>query len=674
MPVKAGVNDSIPIGIFEDSNWLGSSMPTFISTLQANGLDSMMFTNFQNVRDEPLLNQTDVAGINVYGGPNGNLAQSWYSNVGVTVDQTTADSIAQPLIQAVDSHTSLKGYYMVDEPTNSVIKKNDLMFTAARKYTSKPLFNVLIGVDRGPIHMDITQPDINVVDVYPYATANAACETTMRGFGYSFDMVDYIRMMNQNRPDGTPWWAILQTHNFSGLRQPTAAEIRQESWLSIGEGATGLFYFIYTSQQGWTGLKDRPADMNEIATIASRVRTLEPYLLAIKKIDDRFTAIAPSSAYVSTFRNPSTGDIYALFVNRTCSQQYVRLGSSSYSGTLTNIETNVAYSVNDIISLEAGDAAFFKLASSSTLSPTPTITQFPNRVQNPSFETAGGTGGANWGVTFSGASRTTAEHNSGLAALSVLRTGGTSFYTEQGLTLQPNTWYTMSSYVKSGVKSYAPPRIRWNVITPSVSSFYNSMITNSSSWRRSYTLFKTPATVTTGRFDITYESTPIGEQSYFDDISICEGMSPDCIPYSFYSSAAVPSPTPTIIFSAGNIVGSSSSPRPPLPPSCNDISPGGPPILFQIDRIGSEAVMYFTPGGAPFSEYVIAYGEGDKTEEYGTKLPSSADDGAVTLRIGYLKPQQQYSFKVRTGNGCNPGSWSNIVKVSTAKASYFKEN
>jgi hypothetical protein len=43
--------------------------------------------------------------------------------------------------------------------------------------------------------------------------------------------------------------------------------------------------------------------------------------------------------------------------------------------------------------------------------------------------------------------------------------------------------------------------------------------------------------------------------------------------------------------------------------------------------------------------------------------------GVVSYDIGALSPDSTYYFKVRGGNGCMPGNWSNELKATTPQSS-----
>lgn len=104
---------------------------------------------------------------------------------------------------------------------------------------------------------------------------------------------------------------------------------------------------------------------------------------------------------------------------------------------------------------------------------------------------------------------------------------------------------------------------------------------------------------------------------------------------------------------------SSSSSSSTSTPVCVDFAPTNNPYLFQIDRAGSTAVLHFTPVNDYLTYYYIAYGLSPGGEEFGVSFPASLTSGVVSFTINDLNPNLTYYFKVRGGNGCAPGGWSN---------------
>ena len=120
----------------------------------------------------------------------------------------------------------------------------------------------------------------------------------------------------------------------------------------------------------------------------------------------------------------------------------------------------------------------------------------------------------------------------------------------------------------------------------------------------------------------------------------------------------------TVGSSSNSNAGTSSSSSSPLPPSCGDQKPSSNPDLFQLDRSkdGTRATIYFTPVN-PLSYYYVAYSEDSNAEKYGVQFKGS-QEGVQSYIINELQPQQTYFIKVRGGNGCLPGDWSKIKKLS----------
>ena len=98
---------------------------------------------------------------------------------------------------------------------------------------------------------------------------------------------------------------------------------------------------------------------------------------------------------------------------------------------------------------------------------------------------------------------------------------------------------------------------------------------------------------------------------------------------------------------------------------CNEQTPASAPDLFQIDRTSSRARLYFAPAIQPYDQYVVAYGVGDRTEQFGVQFPVQNATGVIDYTINALEPNTPYAFKIRAGNGCAVGEWSNVMKIDS---------
>lgn len=159
------------------------------------------------------------------------------------------------------------------------------------------------------------------------------------------------------------------------------------------------------------------------------------------------------------------------------------------------------------------------------------------------------------------------------------------------------------------------------------------------------------------------EGTSYGAERVFTTDSAVE-PTPTPTPTSTPAPTPTPSPSPSnqpqIQTNTGN--------RAKAAPTCLDAPLADSPNLFQIDVRDTQATLYFSPlGGA--DRYFIAYGEGNATGSHGVEFAHTDNSGVVWFTINDLLPSSPYTFVVRGGNGCMPGSWSNQLQITTTKNS-----
>lgn len=98
-------------------------------------------------------------------------------------------------------------------------------------------------------------------------------------------------------------------------------------------------------------------------------------------------------------------------------------------------------------------------------------------------------------------------------------------------------------------------------------------------------------------------------------------------------------------------------------PTCGDSVPTGKPDLFQINTSLISSALFFTPVSGT-KKYHINYGTNPQADDYGAS--SDFDDkGVQQLDILFLPPNKTFYFKIRGQNGCMPGPWGNIMKITT---------
>jgi hypothetical protein len=384
---------NFPVGLFEDAGMQSStSFTSMVNDIKGRGFDSVLLTNGSVGQEAGLLNVSDtVGGVKVYLAPMAQLNSQWWPST-VSADIATARSVIYPLVDQLKGHPSLGGYNIIDEPALTLQTKVVLAEQAFHERdASRASMPTLIGVYTAPTTFTAANPDALLVDVYPFGSVNGPCDTTMNGFGYpTYDFVKYVRQVASSKPANKPLWIILQTHNWGtagqpySLRVPTVPEVREENWLAVGEGATGIFWFIYSSQQGWTGLKDNPTLYTEVTNLEHRISPLKGVLLGLHKGTDQFSVSGGVNPYVSTLVSADGTKSYAVVVNRNCSPQTLSVASlTGATGQLKDLETNATYPLGSNLSLAAGDGRMFQFipsggGSGNTPTPvTPTGTPIP---------------------------------------------------------------------------------------------------------------------------------------------------------------------------------------------------------------------------------------------------------------------------------------------------------
>lgn len=115
---------------------------------------------------------------------------------------------------------------------------------------------------------------------------------------------------------------------------------------------------------------------------------------------------------------------------------------------------------------------------------------------------------------------------------------------------------------------------------------------------------------------------------------------------------------------SGNYVTSSSTGSPEAP-VCGDSKPVSSPKLVYAKASGrNEVTLVWSKALDPVSYYLVAYGTKPGTVEYGN--PNVGGKDTISYVVKNLQNDQTYYFKVRAGNGCMPGDFSNEVAVKVS--------
>ena len=109
---------------------------------------------------------------------------------------------------------------------------------------------------------------------------------------------------------------------------------------------------------------------------------------------------------------------------------------------------------------------------------------------------------------------------------------------------------------------------------------------------------------------------------------------------------------------------SSSGSSSPQAPICGDSKPVSAPKLVNAFASGkNEVTLIWSRALDPVSYYLVAYGTKPNQPEFGN--PNIGSKYTISYIVTNLSGNTTYYFKVRAGNGCMPGDFSNEVAVKT---------
>lgn len=562
---RAQISNYFPIGVFETGGLMGDTT-TMINDLKAHNLDSVMFNNIGINSADAILNVSDSLNFNTVVSFDSTLWNTWWPDT-VPATIANAESAIGPLVDKVKNHPSLRGYNVVDEPGLNMKDKLSLAIQVFKNHDSvHPAAPVLIDQNIIPTLFDYSNPDTMLLDVYPVSARSVPCDMRING---GLDIVEYIRRASATRPANKPLWFILQTHSVGDgtqdwhLRTPLPQEVRMQNWLALGEGGTGIFWFIYSTStdptQNWIGLKDNPALYTEVSDLARRTASFKAIFLNAHKVADQITADPNSPTYTSTLASNDGTKNYVIAVNRSCADTTLTLKPYSVSGQLKDLENGQIYSLNNPIPFRAGDGKLFEILSSNAVTPLPTG---QNLVKNNSFETNGWANFPDlWSRQTVGSFDNTVA-KTGMASLKVQ--GAIDNYSDQTATLKPNTFYTLAGFVKTQNVTGQGIGLRYVQTSPAIEVINKTpMINGTANWTEIKTSFTTPAAYVNGKIDILM-SLNSADTAWIDDVTLCEGTGP-CgnisqptvtnTPISIPTNSPIPTPTLSPVQNYGGITG-----------------------------------------------------------------------------------------------------------------------
>lgn len=137
-------------------------------------------------------------------------------------------------------------------------------------------------------------------------------------------------------------------------------------------------------------------------------------------------------------------------------------------------------------------------------------------------------------------------------------------------------------------------------------------------------------------------------------------------------------PTPTTAVSPSTVPSQPAGTTTPAPTTrgptptpdgiCRNSDPGARvPQLFSAVASGDTSItIYFTPGETPVSGYELEYGKSDEGFTRNISDLGLNSREVMMYTVKDLSANTEYSFRVRSRNGCKYGSWSNQISAGTS--------
>jgi hypothetical protein len=217
-------------------------------------------------------------------------------------------------------------------------------------------------------------PDVACWDSYPLGrdseTGNPA---PLRGFAMTAQNAALV-----GRKYDAAVWGVIQCHDLaSGLRMPSAAEVRCMTWSALAGGSKGIYWFLYQTEwfdpagnskmRGLVNEQYQPSDRwDEVAKLTKEISSLSPILTEDLTPIPATKTVDPSTMLLKN----REGKVYAFVINFDTMkpQKVVAHAAGREGGKVVNVSDGKEVKTEQIheeftwtAELEPGDCAVYRV-------------------------------------------------------------------------------------------------------------------------------------------------------------------------------------------------------------------------------------------------------------------------------------------------------------------------
>jgi hypothetical protein len=240
------------------------------------------------------------------------------------------DALNRWVAKTLSKHPGLAGFYTADERTAEMVPKVFRQHRELRRTAPGTADYAVLGngwQDQAPFWRDAA--DVLGLDPYPIVKAGEDNHLAMVG--------EWTRIGQDAVMGARPLWMVMQYFPISKQAGwPTREQLRQMSWMSIIEGAKGLFYWSFGAR-GLAWVKDeteRTKRWQDLVVVTKEIKALEPVLLAPDASVVRDAGKLPVRVLG---KKMSDGTRYLFAYNPTAEKASVRLALSEPAQQITTL-------------------------------------------------------------------------------------------------------------------------------------------------------------------------------------------------------------------------------------------------------------------------------------------------------------------------------------------------